>query len=146
MTLGSSTSTGLISVYMGGACTAGHTATVQVLGVSVTTTCATGGLLFWGKSATPVAGFTFANSTVVATNFVATVSVSSTPLLTATATVVGTTVTPTATISVAINQVGQLTLAASGVQASSPLSSGQTYTVQVTGTDGGSTTLSAKAS
>lgn len=51
------------------------------------------------------------------------------------------------TLSIAINTVGQLTLGMTGSQgASSILSTGSTYTTQVTGTDGGTTTLSAKAS
>ena len=58
------------------------------------------------------------------------------------------------TLSVAINTVVQLTLAPQGTQVSgvpgtgqynNPLSVGQSYTVQVTGNDGGSTSASAKA-
>ncbi|MDG7000509.1 MAG: hypothetical protein JRN15_15555, partial [Nitrososphaerota archaeon] len=49
------------------------------------------------------------------------------------------------TLSESVNSVFQFTLATSGAQSSSILSSGQTYTVQVTGTDGASTTASAKS-
>ena len=53
--------------------------------------------------------------------------------------------TTTGTMSLAINQVGAFTLAGIGYQSTNPLTSGSTYTVQVTGTDGGTAVASAKS-
>ena len=66
-------------------------------------------------------------------------------VVTTSALIVGTAVN-TGTMAVAINSVGQLTLAPQGTSSSSILSSGSTYSVQVTGNDGGTTTASAKSS
>lgn len=58
--------------------------------------------------------------------------------------VVGTTVSA-GVIYVANNAVFDFTLAVQGTQTTNPLTTGTTYTFQITGNDGGSTTLSAKA-
>jgi archaeal type IV pilus assembly protein PilA len=47
---------------------------------------------------------------------------------------------------ISLNTVGEFTLAQPGKQTTNPLTSGQTYTLTVTGTDGASTALSAKSS
>jgi archaeal type IV pilus assembly protein PilA len=52
----------------------------------------------------------------------------------------------TGNLKVSLNTVGQLTLAQTGKQTANPLTSGQTYTITVTGTDGASAVLSAKSS
>jgi archaeal type IV pilus assembly protein PilA len=54
--------------------------------------------------------------------------------------------TSTGTLKVTLNAVGEFTLAQPGKQTANPLSSGQTYTVTVTGTDGASAVISSKSS
>jgi flagellin-like protein len=53
--------------------------------------------------------------------------------------------TTTGTLKILANSVGDLTLAQPGKQTANPLSSGSTYTVQITGTDGATTSQSAKS-
>ena len=59
--------------------------------------------------------------------------------------VVGLTLT-TGTFKVSLNTVGEFTLAQAGKQTANPLTSGQTYTLTVTGTDGSSAAISQKSS
>ncbi len=123
-----------------GTCATGHTASVSVFGATATVSCTATSGSFVATAA--VTGFTFTNSAITGNL----ASVASTVTLSGTATVIGLTTTSGATVSLPISQVGQMTLAQAGVQTTNPLSAGQTYTVQVTGTDGGSAVASAKAS
>ncbi|MHB2036942.1 MAG: archaellin/type IV pilin N-terminal domain-containing protein [Nitrososphaerales archaeon] len=115
-------------------CSVATTVTVSAFGVSGSATCPL-------SSAPETTTLTSIGATFSST-FAASTSTSIAAVATA---VVGMPVTA-GTLSVSINAVFQFTLATSGAQASSILSPGQTYTVQVTGTDGASTTASGKAS
>jgi archaeal type IV pilus assembly protein PilA len=83
--------------------------------------------------------------------------ISTSPAYSASATALGLSVTGTnafvvgvtllsGTYKVSLNTVGDFTLAQPGKQTANPLSSGQTYTLTVTGTDAASAVLSAKSS
>ncbi|MDG6994274.1 MAG: hypothetical protein JRN52_00005, partial [Nitrososphaerota archaeon] len=126
-------------------CSGTGTATVAGFGTSATSSACSGSAV---ASLTLGAGVVVASSLATANTPFASFALSSTP------TVVGVSITA-GTISLPINAVIPLTLAQPGQQVASgagtgqsnePLAAGQTYTVQVTGTDGATTTVSAKAS
>ncbi|MCL4518290.1 MAG: hypothetical protein M1587_03740 [Thaumarchaeota archaeon] len=141
VTLGAGSSSGVVGVELyGGICVSADTATVTLFGTTVTVTCGTSNNIFFGRTSA-VQGFTFSNSTS-STNL----GTQSASVTMSAPTVIGVPVSSGATINLAINQVGEFSLAVAGIQVSNPITAGQTYTVQVTGTDGGSAVASAKAS
>jgi len=139
------TATGSNTIVVGLTCAAfTGTVTVTAFGTSGAT------------SACPTASVTLTLPTgVVVSSSLATANVAFTAaVLSASPIIVGVGITA-GTITVPINTVMPLTLAIQGEQVASgagagqanePLTSGTTYTVQVTGTDGSSTTASAKSS
>jgi flagellin-like protein len=114
--------------------------TVQAFGVSVASSGSTGSCVT-GMTLT-LASLSFSTPSNFAANSGPSFSVN---IGSNSKNIVGTQVT-TGTMSVAINNVATFTLASFGLQSSNPLSTGSSYTFQVTGADGGSTTSSAKAS
>ncbi len=137
--MGSGTNT--ISIAITVTCTTSDTLTITGFGTtatSVTGTCTTGTAVPFTGTITLPTGF------VVSSTFAATPS-SFTVIGTPSTVILGTSVSA-GTISEPLNSVASFTLAVSGVQTSNPMTTGQTYSFQITGTDGGSTTLSGKAS
>lgn len=139
------TATGTNQLTVTLTCTGTGTATVSVFGVTATSSACS------GTAATvtlTVTGLTFSSSIATANTAFATVALGATPII------VGVALT-TGTITLPISNVLQFTLAQQGEQVASgagagqanePLAAGTTFTVQVTGADGASTTASAKSS
>ena len=127
-------------------CASGTTITVSALGTSSAIAC--GGVS--GTVLGAISGAITASITFSGTNFIADTGAMTTGLTNVggTSQVVGAPCTA-GTFSISLNNVGTLTLAPAGPATgavTNPLSAGSTYTVQVIGTDGGSTTSSGKAS
>ena len=140
-----------------------YTAIAGNLRVTIASTCSAGGnivITVSGVSSTPTACATVAGATGVTLNIpfitftnspsgtLGTITISSTPLSSA-ATVIGVTLSSGASFSIANGNVGELTLSvpaiASSAVPSNPVIAGTTYSLQVIGTDGGTTTSSTKA-
>lgn len=117
-------------------CTASATLTVSAFGASTTVSCT-------GSPQALSAVLTLTGGSVSTSPALGSASGSIT-VPSGKSAIIGTLVSA-GTITVGVNNVFDFTLAPQGYQSSNPLSAGSTYTVQVTGTDGASTTASAKA-
>lgn len=143
ITIGARTNGTLSVTIIAGACTSG-TFTINGFGATRTISCtASPGL----TTSLAVSGITFSNGTSIR---IGTVQFTSPYTFASTGTnvVFGISVVGTGTMSTSVNTVGPFTLAMPATvagPATNPLSPGQTYTFQVTGTDGGSATASNKA-
>jgi archaeal type IV pilus assembly protein PilA len=123
-----------ITVSIAGlSCTTATTATVAGFGVTGSATCST-------SPTTQTATLTALGATV-SSNFAASILTSVSAV---SSVVVGTPVTA-GTLSIAVNSVFEFTLALAGAQTTNPLSSGNSYTIQATGTDGATVPYSGKA-
>jgi len=129
------------------ACTA-TTDEINVKGFGSATTLTTGSCTVAGAgtlTATPIT-LTGGLQMSTAPAYSATATALALPVTTAAAWVVGLGTLTAGTLKVTLNAVGQFTLANAGKQVANPLTSGQTYTVTVTGTDGGTAVASSKSS
>ena len=123
-------------------CTSADTLSITGFGVSATSVSPSS---CNGSGQAVTATITLPSGFVVSSSFAASPSPFPGTITGVANAVVGTTISA-GTITVPVNSVATFTLAVSGYQANNPLTTGTTYTFQVTGTDGGSAVASAKAS
>ena len=150
LTISSTSSAGVLHVTL--ICTGTSAVTIYAFGVSGSGSCGTSRTTTSVPSTSYISGVTFSNSTshgmigslVFGTGISLSTNANS-------PTIIGVPVTQGATINLFADHVLDIPLAlpmANGTTSSSsnPLSAGETYSIQVTGTDGASTTASGRAS
>ncbi len=150
LTMSSTSSSGVLHITL--TCTGTSVVTIYAFGVSSTASCGTSQTTTSVPSTGYISGVTFSNSTSHGMMGSLTFGTGLTLNTNANSpTIIGMPVAQGATINLLVDHVLDLPLAlpmSNGTTSSSsnPLTSGETYTIQVTGTDGASTTASARAS
>src|SRR5487761_1051174 len=134
----SATGTNVLTVTL--TCSSTGTATVSGFGTSATSTACSGGSAT--ATLTLPTGILLSSSITTANAAFATVALGATPIVVGVLLTVGTITVPINTVlPLTLSPQGQLVSAGAGTgQANEPLSAGQSYTAQIIGTDGSSTT------
>ncbi|MGI0081341.1 MAG: hypothetical protein ACRECH_17175, partial [Nitrososphaerales archaeon] len=122
------------------------TATVVGFGTSATSSACSGGVST--ATLTLAAGMVFSSAIATANTAFGSVALAATPIIVGVALTAGTITVPINTVlPLTLSLQGQLVSSGAGAgQANEPLSAGLSYIIHITGSDGSSTTLSAKSS